>query len=83
MRGLEAKADTIASGANYYELGLVHPLVPNTKPPLYGERRWLDELDSVDSDGCVEVPDAPGLGVAIDRAFIATHQSGETVYDAP
>ena len=133
VRGLEAKADTIASGAtdfvranasldggitgvmkiaalaaahgldvelhgggmahrhimavlrnaNYYELGLVHPLVPNTKPPLYGERRWLDELDSVDSDGCVEVPDAPGLGVAIDRAFIATHQSGETVYDAP
>lgn len=67
--------------ANYYELGLVHPLVADTKPPIYSERRWLDELDSVDANGCVEVPDGPGLGVEIDHDFIAAHKSGETVYE--
>jgi len=73
----------VLRNANYYELGLVHPQVADTKPPIYGERRWLDELDSVDSDGCVEVPGGPGLGVEMDREFIAAHQSGETVYEAP
>ena len=67
--------------ANYYELGLVHPLVANTKPRLYGDRRWLDELDSVDENGCVEVPEGPGLGVELDWDFIAHHKSGETVYE--
>jgi L-alanine-DL-glutamate epimerase-like enolase superfamily enzyme len=67
--------------ANYYELGLVHPLVDDTKPPVYGERRWLDELDSVDKNGCVEVPEGPGLGVEIDHDFIDANQSGVTVYE--
>jgi L-alanine-DL-glutamate epimerase-like enolase superfamily enzyme len=67
--------------ANYYELGLVHPLVADTKPPIYAERRWLDELDSVDDQGCVEVPDGPGLGVDIDWAFVRAHQNGEVVYE--
>ena len=56
---------------NYYELGLVHPNVPSTKPPIYDERRWLDELDSVDANGCVDVPDGPGLGVTLDRVALA------------
>lgn len=67
--------------SNYYELGLVHPLVEDTKPPIYTERRWLDELDSVDQSGCVEVPHGPGLGVEIDRDFIAKNRSAETVYE--
>jgi L-alanine-DL-glutamate epimerase-like enolase superfamily enzyme len=67
--------------ANYYELGLVHPLVPDTKPAVYPERRWLDELDSVDENGCVEVPEGPGLGVAFDRDWIENHKTGEMVYE--
>ncbi len=67
--------------ANYYELGLVHPLVRNTKVPIYAERRWLDELDSVDGQGCVEVPEGPGMGVDFDWDFIESHKSGETVYE--
>lgn len=66
---------------NYYELGLVHPLVANAKPPIYSQRRWLDELDSVDEKGCVEVPHGPGLGVQVDSDFIDAHRSGETVYE--
>lgn len=65
---------------NYYELGLVHPNVRRSKAPIYGELRWLDELDSADAQGCVAVPDAPGLGVPLDWAWINSHKSGETVF---
>ena len=67
--------------ANYYELGLVHPDVDSTKPPIYGERRWLDELNSVDENGCVEVPEGPGLGVEFDWDFVDANKSGEQVYE--
>ncbi len=66
---------------NYYELGLVHPKVADNKPAIYSERRWLDELDSVDAQGCVAVPDGPGLGVPLDWAWINAHKSGETVFE--
>lgn len=66
---------------NYYELGLVHPNVEKTKAPIYAEKRWLDELDSVDANGCVDVPDGPGLGVSLDWDFIEAHKVGETTYE--
>jgi L-alanine-DL-glutamate epimerase-like enolase superfamily enzyme len=71
----------VLRNANYYELGLVHPRVAATKAPIYAEKRWLDELDSVDEDGRVDVPEGPGLGVALDWDFIDDHKSGETVFD--
>ena len=66
---------------NYYELGLVHPKVSHTKPPIYPEKRWLDELDSVDAQGHVAVPDGYGLGVDLDWDFINAHKIDETVYE--
>ncbi|MCE7988358.1 MAG: mandelate racemase [Caldilinea sp. CFX5] len=66
---------------NYYELGLVHPDVPHTKAPIYPERRWLDELNSVDANGCVAVPEGPGLGVALDWDYINAHKTGEVIYE--
>ena len=66
---------------NYYELGLVHPNVSQTKAPIYGEKRWLDELDSVDENGCVDVPDGPGLGVEIDWSFVNANKTGEAVFE--
>ena len=71
----------VLRNANYYELGLVHPDVADTKPPIYPERRWLDELDSVDENGCVELPEGPGLGVPFDWDFIDAHKTGETVFE--
>lgn len=59
----------------------MHPKVPDNKPAIYGERRWLDELDSVDAQGCVAVPDGPGLGVPLDWAWINAHKSGEAVFE--
>ena len=67
--------------ANYYELGLVHPKVSATQAPIYSERRWLDELDSVDENGCVELPEGPGLGIELDWDFIESRKSGETVFE--
>jgi L-alanine-DL-glutamate epimerase-like enolase superfamily enzyme len=67
--------------ANYYELGLIHPKVPNSKPPVFAERRWLDELDSVDQNGCVDVPEGPGLGVEFDWDFIRANQTNEIVFE--
>jgi len=66
---------------NYYELGLVHPKVNHTKPPIYAEKRWLDELDSVDANGCVDVPMGAGLGIDLDWDFIEDNKSGEVVYE--
>jgi L-alanine-DL-glutamate epimerase-like enolase superfamily enzyme len=67
--------------SNYYELGLVHPEITDDKPRIYEDPRWLDLIDSVDSDGCVEVPTGPGLGVPIDWAWVDAHKSGVSVYE--
>ena len=64
---------------NYYELGLVHPKVKVTKPPLYQD--YSDELESIDEKGHVPVPQGPGLGVTIDWDWVKKHEVGVTVYD--
>lgn len=69
------------TNTNYYELGLVHPKVSHNRAPIYRDPQWLDMLDSVDSQGCVSVPDGPGLGVDLDWDWINQHKLGETVYE--
>lgn len=58
---------------NFYELGLVHPLVKSTKPHVYGAG-YNDDLDGIDSDGNVFVGDEPGIGVPVDWDWIVAHQ---------
>ena len=65
---------------SYLESGGVHPKVRHTRAPIYSEQRWLHELESVDENGCVDVPQGPGLGVPLDWSFINAHKTGETVY---
>ena len=57
---------------NYYELGLVHPNVSNTKPPIY-PKEFTDELENIDDNGHVPVPQGPGLGAEIDWDYIEAH----------
>jgi len=52
-----------------YELALVGPDMPNCVPPVYTDG-YSDQPDAVGADGCVPVPDGPGLGVAYDWDFI-------------
>jgi L-alanine-DL-glutamate epimerase-like enolase superfamily enzyme len=64
---------------NYYELGLVHPKTGSTSGPIYAEG-FSDNLDSIDTDGCVAVPTGPGLGVTYDWEFILAHRTAHQVY---
>lgn len=60
---------------NFYELALMHPDCPNSTPPVY-RSKYADELDSIDENGCVSVPDGPGLGVEYDWEFILDNKTG-------
>jgi L-alanine-DL-glutamate epimerase-like enolase superfamily enzyme len=67
--------------ANYYEMALVHPDCGNTGAPVYAGG-YEDELDSIDEEGTVGVPDGPGLGVEYDWAYIEDNKTGSVhVYE--
>ena len=54
---------------NYYEMGLLHPKAPGShEPELYVDYR--DELDAIDANGHVPVPQGPGLGVEINWDWV-------------
>lgn len=57
---------------NFYELGLVHPLVKSSRNPTY--QGYSDDLDAVDKKGCVYAPEGPGIGVPLDWEWIKAHQ---------
>lgn len=61
--------------SNYYELALVHPNCDNTQPPVYRDG-YSDMIDAIDSDGAIEVPDGPGLGVEYDWDYIDDNATG-------
>ena len=65
---------------NYYELGLLHPLVAKTKPPIY-PAEFTDELANIAAEGCVPVPQGPGLGVEMDWDYIESHQVDTQVFE--
>ena len=65
--------------SNFYEVALVGPDCPNAVPPVYA-CGYTDQLDCVDGDGCVPVPDGPGLGVVYDWDFIKANRVNKTVF---
>jgi L-alanine-DL-glutamate epimerase-like enolase superfamily enzyme len=65
--------------SNYYEMGLVHPKLGNFIPPVYKDD-YRDELDSIDPNGCVNVPAGNGLGVVYDWDFINKNTIYKVVY---
>ena len=66
--------------SKFYEMTLVHPKVQTfgTVPTLNG---YADRLDSIDKDGCVPVPQEPGLGVQWDWAAIEKYRSDEIIIE--
>ncbi len=64
---------------NFYEVALVGPDCPNAVPPVYA-CGYSDQLDCIGSDGCVPVPEGPGLGVNYDWDFIAANRTSLTVF---
>lgn len=65
--------------SNYYEVALVGPDCPNTVPPVYA-CGYSDQIDCIDRDGHVPVPDGPGLGVTYDWHFLSAHATQRHVY---
>jgi L-alanine-DL-glutamate epimerase-like enolase superfamily enzyme len=70
---------TSIRNTNFYELGLVHPMVRTNRPPVYTD--YSDDIDAIDSKGNVHAPDGPGIGVDLDWAYIRKHQTENVVYD--
>ena len=66
----------------FYELALVgpHGMWNVFQPPIY-EDDYGDQLDDVDADGCVPVPDGPGLGVSYDWDKINSWETAREVYE--
>jgi L-alanine-DL-glutamate epimerase-like enolase superfamily enzyme len=65
--------------SNYYEVVWVHPQVPDTSHPIY-KGDYKDGLHAIDENGCVPVPEDPGLGVEYDWDFIKKHRTGGAEY---
>ena len=69
------------SRSNYYEVNLVHPRTSNPwKLPVYADG-YTDELNCIDRDGCVPVPEGPGLGVTYDWDRIRKSTIGTQVIE--
>lgn len=66
--------------SNYYEMGLVHPKAPIIPKPLVFKGGYRDGLDVIDKNGCVQVPEGPGLGVEYDWDLITRNSKGVAVY---
>ncbi len=64
---------------NFYEIALVGPDTPNAVPPVY-TCGYTDQIDAVGQDGCVPVPDGPGLGVRYDWEYIKAHETARYVF---
>ena len=65
--------------SNYYEMGLVHPKVPSINAAIYADG-YDDGLDAIDANGCVDVPEGPGLGVTYDWDLIERNRTGLVAY---
>ena len=69
------------SNMNYYEMALVHPKAPHApQAPVMGSG-YKDGLDAIDKNGCVQVPQGPGLGVEYDWGFITKHSQGVKIIE--
>jgi L-alanine-DL-glutamate epimerase-like enolase superfamily enzyme len=65
---------------HFYEMALVGPGMPNLVPPVY-TCGYSDQPEDLGADGCVPVPDGPGLGVRYDWDFIKHNRTALFVFE--
>ena len=64
---------------NYYEMGLLHPKAPASHDPnLYIDYR--DDLEAIDANGHVSIPQGPGLGVDINWDWVERNRVSVVEY---
>ena len=66
---------------NYYEMGLIHPNAPASHDEHLYKDGYRDAIDAIDAQGCVPVPQKPGLGVEIDWDWVASRRTGMVAYE--
>ena len=66
---------------NYYEMGLLHPKAPASHDPNLFLDDYRDELDAIDANGCVPIPQGPGLGVGINWEWVDRQRTNLVVYE--
>jgi len=59
-----------------YEMALVGPGMPNVIAPVY-TCGYSDQPEDLPANGCVPVPEGPGLGVSYDWEFIRNNKTQE------
>lgn len=67
---------------SYYELGLLDPTTGNPLHPDVYADDYTEDLTAVGPDGCVGLPDGPGLGVTYDWDRLYALQLDRTVIAA-
>jgi L-alanine-DL-glutamate epimerase-like enolase superfamily enzyme len=65
---------------HFYEMALIGPGMPNAVPPVYADD-YSDQPEDLGDDGCVPVPDGPGLGVHYDWSFIERNRVAHLIYE--
>jgi L-alanine-DL-glutamate epimerase-like enolase superfamily enzyme len=63
-----------------YEMALMGPGMRNIVAPVY-TCGYSDQPEDLPADGCVPVPDGPGLGVSYDWEFIEAQQTRQLRFD--
>jgi len=64
---------------HFYEMALMGPGMPNLVPPVY-TCGYSDQPLDLGADGCVPVPDGPGLGVRYDWDYIERNRTAFLVF---
>jgi L-alanine-DL-glutamate epimerase-like enolase superfamily enzyme len=65
---------------HFYEMALMGPGMPNLVPPVY-TCGYSDQPEDLGPDGCVPVPDGPGLGVQYDWDLIERNRTALLVFE--
>lgn len=66
--------------SNFNEMGLLHPKIVESGPRIY-KSDYADQIDSIDKDGDVSVPEGTGLGVEYDWAGIEKYRLDTAVVE--
>jgi L-alanine-DL-glutamate epimerase-like enolase superfamily enzyme len=66
---------------NYYEMGLLHPNAQASNDVRLYKDGYRDTIDAIDGQGCVPVPQKPGLGAEIDWEWVNSRSTGVAVYE--
>jgi L-alanine-DL-glutamate epimerase-like enolase superfamily enzyme len=64
---------------HFYEMALIGPDMPNSVPPVYA-CAYSDQPQDLGPDGCVSVPDGPGLGVTYDWDVIERNRVSHVAF---